>query len=454
MSKFFSLYRDYVANSEPPDIYHCWSAFSLLSNLVGKKCFIPQGHFTVYPQLYILLLGNSGNRKSTAMNFAQGLVRDCGIETFGSKSSAEGLTDYLAENEVKHTVGSIDASYRQAGIFADEMEVFLGGRHVNASMVSFLTEIWDVEEFVERKRNGNQKTTIENPYVTLLGCAVTDWLSKTLKERLLTAGLARRLILVYAAARKGYFANPIYGEREAQLHADLVTECLGMRSMAGGFMLTPKAMQVWEKVYIEIQEEANHHIELVRAYFTSKHILILKLALLMRITSSPKRLIDSRTLLLSYQVLNETEKDIDWLYGQVGRNELKPYLDELYNQIKKGPTTFAELLKENVVNLEMAELRDALNTLEQMHYIRASASSPSDISYTAIGDKSDAKVKIDVLHLLAEYECDESEAGTEGSILSTAALRQHQRMLLKKKAMKEETQEQLKTGKIKLHVRR
>ena len=71
----FALYQDFTKRTEPPPNYHAWSLIGAISALLGKKCYIPQGHFTVFPNLYIVLVGQAAMRKSTALNIAKNFVR-------------------------------------------------------------------------------------------------------------------------------------------------------------------------------------------------------------------------------------------------------------------------------------------------------------------------------------------------------------------------------------------
>jgi hypothetical protein len=191
---FFELYARYTDRTEPPPNFHAWSAVGAISALLGKKCQIPQGHWTIFPNLYIVLVGSPGTRKSTAMNIAKKLVRLVSeIPIAAESTSREALIDFMATSRVMCTSNGADISYWQASSFGTELEQFLGGKHINQAMVGFLTAIWDESIFVEQTRKGGT-VTINNPYFTMLGCCTPGWVTEKLKNDVITDGFSRRVI--------------------------------------------------------------------------------------------------------------------------------------------------------------------------------------------------------------------------------------------------------------------
>jgi hypothetical protein len=79
---FYDKYFRYIGKTESPRIYHRWTAVSLLAALLGRRMFIPFGHDNIYPNQYILLVGDPGTRKGTAINPAKRLLKHSGYLRF------------------------------------------------------------------------------------------------------------------------------------------------------------------------------------------------------------------------------------------------------------------------------------------------------------------------------------------------------------------------------------
>ena len=74
---FLSAYLAYTNNTEPPTSYHTWTALSMIAAALQRRVYIKWGYETIYPNMYIVLVGPSGKcRKGTAMNVGKDLLKD------------------------------------------------------------------------------------------------------------------------------------------------------------------------------------------------------------------------------------------------------------------------------------------------------------------------------------------------------------------------------------------
>lgn len=98
---FCSDYFALVGKTEAPFIYHRWSLYSSLAAMLGRQAWLPFGHGTIYPNMYVMLMGSPGARKNTAINIAQKLLMRTGYDKFAAdKSSKERfLIDMLGGSE-------------------------------------------------------------------------------------------------------------------------------------------------------------------------------------------------------------------------------------------------------------------------------------------------------------------------------------------------------------------
>lgn len=360
----FKLYHDFTKRSEPPPNFHAWSAIGMISALLGKKCYIPQGHFTVFPNLYIVLVGDAGTRKTTAMDIAGNLLRLTSVPMAPDSATRESLIDDMAKNVVHTKVGNRPIDYWQSTAFVSELHEFLGGQHINRQMVMFLTAIWDRPVYKERTRKGGE-VVIKNPYFTLLGCCTPGWMSENLKQNLISDGFARRTIFCL----ENEIANSVAWPKlldEVQLLPLLKAQIQRINKMGGEFQLSKEALQLYIDTYPTFREEAKNHSEKIGSYFSSKHVLALKICMCLSAALRNDYVVDTEILKLSFKFLSETEKTLDKVFSNIGRNELKAILNNVVDIIQASPKglTKEEIYAAGIYdNANLQEFDEVLNVL-------------------------------------------------------------------------------------------
>lgn len=373
MSNFFSLYNDYTKRTEPPPNFHAWSSIAALSALLGKKCFIPQGHFTVYPNLYIVLVGDPGTRKSTALNVAKNLVRIIEkVPVAPESSTREALIDDMSQNKVEWQYMGKDMSYWQSSAFVGELEQFFGGKHINQQMVGFLTAIWDEPMFKERTRKGGE-VIINNPYFSMLGCCTPQWMNTKLQQDVISDGFSRRTIFVHGSELNLLNPWPESSKEELILLTQLQVEARRIFALGGLFQFTKEAREVWDAQYVSVREQAKKFSVKVQHYFSSKHILAQKIAMCISAGVRSDRIVDSRILDMAFRFLTEAEKSLDAIFSGVGRNELKALSDQVFSWIQQrgeAGISHRNLMAQAYDNVNMMEFKETLAHLQETGKIR------------------------------------------------------------------------------------
>src|SRR4051812_8728692 len=89
MEDFFSTYFAYTEATEPPITYHRWCAIGTIAALLARNFYIQHGHFRIYPNLYIQLIGDPGSRKSTAIKLIKKLLLASGYDTIAADKTSK-----------------------------------------------------------------------------------------------------------------------------------------------------------------------------------------------------------------------------------------------------------------------------------------------------------------------------------------------------------------------------
>ena len=137
-------FMEYTSNSEPPNSFKLWSALSVLSAALQRKCYIEWGPITFYPNLYVVLVAPSGKaRKGTAMSFAEDFVSDINVNLAAEATTRESLIQALGNttDNIQDVDGNL-TFHSSLTVFAPELTVFLG--YNNPQLMSDLTD-WYAE---------------------------------------------------------------------------------------------------------------------------------------------------------------------------------------------------------------------------------------------------------------------------------------------------------------------
>lgn len=367
---FFEAYNKYRRDTEPHQHYHLWSALYAISCLLGRKVFLPQGHYTIYPQLYVVIVGKAASRKSTAINICKRLVRESSkVPIAPTSSSREALIDFMADKGVvKFNCAGKDYEYRQVCTFANELDTFLGGTHLNKALVTFLTDIWEDGDYVDSTRKSGFKT-IANPCFNLIGACVPAWFDSATKGDIITGGLTRRTVFVYEDDIDHLEPWP-EGSSAAQTEVwpVLVEEARRIGSLVGEIKFTDAAIKLQTKLYHEQMNAKRTVGEKVESYYSSRHDLLKKVAICLSVGYSSDLVVDASIVELADQLLKRTESRLDTLFRGVGRNELNAYALKVLEAVtKKGPTgaTRKDLLRMFSNDLSYQEFNDTMDSLIQ-----------------------------------------------------------------------------------------
>ncbi len=296
-----------------------------MSNFVSRKVWVPQGFFTVYPNLYVIFVGNPGNGKSTAMKIAKDLVREfdpdnCPIVP--SSVTREALTKDMGDSGHKylktyHHAGE-EVPYTPANIYANEVVTLLGTNPIG--MIEFFTDIWDEDQFEVNTKNAG-KDVIPKPAVNICGCMTPEITGNLLKENIISGGFARRCIFVYAKRRGDAVPLPTITLEQLEARKACVEHAKKLVNLSGEFEWDSEAKERYILWYNENHDfVANNTDVWLNGYYTSKGMLVLKVAALLSLSESVELKLYKRHIERSLELLAVTEKDMHRVFDGTGRN--------------------------------------------------------------------------------------------------------------------------------------
>lgn len=337
-SPFINLYLEYVEPTESPRIMHVWCAIATAAACLGRRVYLPSGVGNLYPNLYTVLVGPPGSRKSTAINLARALTAGCNLNfapddtggqrqglikaIVGAKTDEEELaeqinamSDVSAENIAELSITLNTDARNQHTLFVCASEITsLWGQDVGG-MLPFFNKIFDGEEF--KYSLARETTIIKDGLMTILGATTTSQIKTTFPQEATGQGFMSRCLFVYGA--EPYRDQPEVPPLDEEIFARLAGI---LEYLAGDF----EAVMSWEpegydymvSIYrekMEIQDARFVHYE-DRRHMHFKKICIVLAALRNSTTISLEDCQDA------HRLLKYTEQFMPDALGEYGMSPL------------------------------------------------------------------------------------------------------------------------------------
>lgn len=362
----FNYLREYIAfnvGNECPRNYHLWAALVSLASAVHKRVHIHWGYFNVYPNLFACLVGKQGSRKSTAKDIAADLFTEA-LPTYpigASVQSREDIIKYMCSDECLYGFkNEQDAlvEVRPIVFFINELKNFLSVDP--GKMIAFLTDIYDSKRF----KSGTIKRGLEdlhNPCVNILACETPRWIVDNLKANVISGGFARRMIYIYEIERGPRISFPQRPEEATSMWSKMKDHLKKVSETSGLFSWSSDAIPYWDKWYQGLKLPDD---EIMAGYYESKHIQVLKVAMLLALAEDDIRLVVTVPLLeQAIAMLDILELNMPKLSVAAGRNELAVPMQTVLELLTKNDGWLPEKVLKRLIEKD-------LNPMEQISVIR------------------------------------------------------------------------------------
>lgn len=342
-------YLKLVSQTEPPVLHHIWSLVAMMSANLGRRCYFEFGPMPILPNQYILLVGDPGVRKSTAMSLAKKLIKgNQGVRLAPDDTGGQrqGLIAAMLDNQdddigkmleglegvdSEVSVASLDIEDRHTLFcYASEFASFIG--QGSYEMVTFLTKMWDGEDHNYTLKNS--KCLLEKPLLNLLGGTTPTALASSLPMEVVGQGFLSRVVLVYAeSAIKIPRPQPLDEQGLSEIRKIFDHVQMNLR---GAFKETPKARELLDSLYLK-----QNKIEDTRFvyYLTRRHTHLIKLVMAMAALRGSQEIIvedveDAQAL------LSLTEESMPSALGEFGLSPLGLARQKLLDYINASPDPF------------------------------------------------------------------------------------------------------------------
>ena len=362
------LYFSYTEKTEPPMVFHRWSLLSCLAASLGRQFYLPFADFRIFPNMYVMLIGDPGTRKSTAIKTGKRILSASGYDKFSAERTSkekflldlEGVEDDTgsvkdASQVMRNLFGDdyIGADPREVFVVADEFNEFVGSG--NLEFLSLLGSLWDWDDpnapFKQRLKT-SRSVSIFQPTINILSGNTHAGFAEAFPPQTLGLGFLSRLILVFGESSGKKFAFP--EKPPDSLRQQLVDEFTEIKTQVSGeATITSKARDMLQTIYHSFEglEDARF-----KHYSTRRYTHLLKLCLL---TAAAARRIEIRAedVLFANTLLTYTEHRMPNAMGEFGKAKNADVAARIISVLAdaKGPMDTPALWKQVQSDLDKPE---------------------------------------------------------------------------------------------------
>jgi hypothetical protein len=262
-----------------PTDFHIHAGMAALSVALGNRVWCDGWARPIYPNLWIVVIAQSGFGKSVPLDMSEALVRKAGLE-------ANVLPDSFSQ-EALYTM----LSQHPYGIFyLQEFSAFLSSlqRDYNEGSVPWLTKIFDVPDTDTRVLR-KEKITLRKPCITILGASSPEWFAESYKASLLGGGFLARFLFCPSEDAGAYVGHP--GPRDEGVEVGLADHLRRVAALAGRADLSA----VWDRFNAWDRTAREHLRRNCPPEFTGMRaragVLVLKGAMLLHASADPTNLV-------------------------------------------------------------------------------------------------------------------------------------------------------------------
>ncbi len=296
-------YIEYTSSQESPSIFHLWCGISVIASTLARKCYIDRGYYTLFPNLYIVLVGASARvRKTTAVNTAYSIYKEANPErcVLSQKITPEALIGSLVKEKEK-------CGCSEGVMVSTELSVFLGSALRDDSLIQLLTKLYDCEEHMDYHTIIRGKEVCERVCFNLMGATTPEWIKTSMPSHAVGGGFTSRIVFIYQSEPERRIPFPIVTPEQKVIRGKLVTQLREIGKLSGEYHLSKDARDWYEEWYCDVFHPERGDASL-DGYYGRKHDTLLKIAMAISASRGGKLMIEEYDLVTALNALNENEK--------------------------------------------------------------------------------------------------------------------------------------------------
>lgn len=269
---------EHTQQYESPGSFWKWSIWATLAAVCRDHIYRKTGDNYVYPNIYVLLLADSGQRKGRPIELSNKILEELNCtKVISGRTSVQAILDELGKVESDKSTGKLVkggsaifyASELAAGIVSDQ------------ASVGILTDIYDFKDQYKHHLRGTGKMVLEKIVFNFFAASNIDLLREVYDSRALRGGLlARTFLIVPDEYRQSNSLLRTPATKPVDTYSPLVDMLREIHQVRGEVKFTDEACDEYEKWYLPFRDSMKAKKDPTGIYGRI-HTHIVKLSMLM-----------------------------------------------------------------------------------------------------------------------------------------------------------------------------
>jgi len=380
-------YSKLTEYTEVPGIFSIWSALAGLSCVMGRRCWIDMGIYTVYSNLYVVLVASSGRcRKSTSIKITENLLYQLEPtpNLISQKITPEALIEAIKVVQINDDQQFLKESC-VGFVVADELNTFLNRKTYEVGLGTILIPLYDCNSHFAYHTKGRGKEVLTDSCLGMLSGTTIDKLKDAIPSEAVGEGLTSRMIFVYCASPSPPVAVTKRTIEQGKTEERLIKFLQKALTLEGKVNLSDEAIEYFEKRYNDFYYNSPLYTNLsLSGYASRRHVHLLKLSMLLAISSRLEIAIELEDIKSADKLLEIIERSMPMLMNIVTASETGKLMQEIYNYIRERKSVSRkELLSRVSHKIDSKHFTDICETLIHSGRISVEASN-KDVLLTAL----------------------------------------------------------------------
>ena len=331
LDDWLTTYAEYTSEQESPALFHFWVGTSVIASALERRTHLNRGHYTLYPNLFIVLIGASARvRKTSAITIGYDIFRETLKDAcvVSQKTTPEAIISIFVEGFKKSKVSG-------GVIVSDELGVLLGGATKSVDLMMLLTKWYDCPNHFEYHTMMRGKEIMDNVFCNMIAGTTPTWLKDSMPPHAVGGGFTSRIVFVYQDKPEKLVAFPEITVEQMEMKRKLIHDLQIIARLTGTFKITKEAKEWFENWYTDVFRPEKSTQLALDGYFGRKHDTLLKVAMCMSASKSNSLIIDEIEMRMALKALNLNEKFLPDTLRLIQMNDVGEEMEKVVRQISR-----------------------------------------------------------------------------------------------------------------------
>lgn len=349
---------------EPPPQYWYWSTLAAISAVMKNNLWLNRHSYKLYPNLYVLLMGDSGVRKGLPIALAKKAVRHVdNTRVIAGRGSIQGIVSRLSGSYTN----------KNGVILKDSTGLVISGEFASSLVndpqtFTILTDLYDGhynegEYSISLKQNPEK---LYNCCITLLSGSNETNFKEIVPKHAISGGFIARTCLIFAD--KIQCVNSLVTAPANKIpEQDFLDYLVQLSTLKGEFTYAPKAGKLFDKWYTDFMKLVPGRVD-VTGTLNRIHDQILKVAMCLSAARDMSLIISEDDIQESLDQCVKCIVGVKKISMGVGRSQVAPQTATIIGFLLKQPgyqSTRMKILQKFWGELDSFDLDRITETLVQ-----------------------------------------------------------------------------------------